>query len=339
MNGSEKQSFVIIGSINQDDKVSVFESYLTSSDVLISEDSTDSDYTVAFLDKAGATLAENPFTVSFKTPHLSFPLLTTVFSVVRPFPSSTASVEIRRSQKVLLRLERSPTAPIISNLSVLPSIDSQFNKNLSIEWQASDPDGDELTFSISYSVNQGKTFLPVEGGLKKTKLSLTTLGLSGSKDALIKVSASDGFNTAEAISNPFTIPTTAPVATILWPQKDNENIDFTSKKPFLFRGAALDVQDGVLDGKSLAWFLVELHGEHLLGYGSELLIKSLPIGVHTIRLVATDQDGKSGSDERVIIAKKSFIDEVKPITEGRKRINRRTKAFRKRESKPAKRSS
>lgn len=299
MSGSEKQSFVIIGSINQDDKVSVSESYLAPPKMPSSEYPKESEYTIAFLDNTGATLDEKPFTVSFESPDLPLPLLSTSFSVICPFPNEAESVELRHSEKVLLRLEKSDSAPTISNVRIIKAEDSE--SDIIIEWQASDPDGDDLTYSVSYSIDQGKSFIPIEGGIRRTKLTLSTLGFGGSESALIKVTASDGFYTSEAaISKPFFLPTKPPVATILWPKSEDDN--FGSDEVLVLQGIGLDPQDGILKGENLEWFLKDLEGEKTLGKGEEITIKKpLPAGKHTIRLVATDKEGKSGDDERVIV--------------------------------------
>jgi hypothetical protein len=295
----DDQSFVIIGSINQDDKAIVFESYLAPSDLPSSEYPKESEYTIAFLDNTGATLDEKPFTVSFKNPDLPLPLLSTSFSIVCPFPKETESIEIRHSAKVLIHLEKSDNAPSISNVRVMKAEDSE--SDMIIEWEASDPDSDDdLTYSVSYSIDQGKSFIQIEGGIRKTKLILSTLGLGGSESALIKVIVSDGFHTSEAISEPFFLPTKPPVATILWPRSGDNN-NFGSDEVLLLRGIGLDPEDGILKGDNLEWFLKESKGDKTLGKGDELAIKKpLPAGKHTIRLVATDKEGKSGDDERVI---------------------------------------
>lgn len=299
MSVSDEQSFVIIGSISQDDKVNVFESYLAPRDLLpSSEYPKESEYTIAFLDSTGASLDENLFTVSFESPDLPLTLLSTSFTVVCPFPNGAQSVEIRHSGKVLIHLEKSHNAPTISNLRILKAEDSK--SDIIIEWEASDPDGDDLTFSLSYSIDKGKSFIPIEGGIKKPKLTLSTLDLAGSENASIKLTASDGFYTSEAISEPFFLPTKPPVATILWPKSEDSN--FGSDETLLLRGIGLDPQDGILKGENLEWFLKDPEGERMLGKGDEVTIKKpLPAGNHTIRLVVTDKEGNTGDDERVIV--------------------------------------
>jgi hypothetical protein len=249
------------------------------------------------LDNGIATLDQKPFTISFERPDQPLPLLSTSFSIVCPFPKGTKSVEIRHQANVLIHLEKSDNAPTISNVRAIKAEDSE--SNIVIEWDASDPDGDDLTYSVSYSLDQGKSFIPIEGGIRRTKLIISTLSLGGSETALIKVTASDGFHTSEAISEPFFLPTKPPVATILWPRSEDNN--FGSDEVLLLRGIGLDPEDGILKGDSLEWFVKEPKGEMTLGKGDELAIKKpLPAGKHTIRLVATDKEGKSGEDEMVI---------------------------------------
>ena len=299
MNKSDDDcSFVIIGTISENDKATAFESYLATPVLPSTEYPKGSDYTIAFLDSTGATLDEKPFIVSFQTPHLPIPLLSTSFSIVCPFPKDTKSVEIRHSANVLIHLKKSDNAPAVSNVHVVKEEGSE--SNIIIEWQASDPDGDnDLTYSIAYSIDQGNAFMPIEGGIKKTKLTLSTVGLGGSNSALIKVTASDGFYTAESISEPFYLPTKPPVATILWPGSDDS--DFGSDEVLLLRGIGLDPQDGILKGDNLEWFLKGPKVEQAMGKGDELAIKAPSAGKYTIRLVATDNEGESGSSEKVIV--------------------------------------
>jgi hypothetical protein len=134
-------------------------------------------------------------------------------------------------------------------------------------------------------------------------LTVPTLGLGGSKNALVKVTASDGFHTSEAVSDPFVLPTTAPVAAIFG---SKEQLTFTADEPVVLRGAAFDLQEGVLKGESLQWFIVEPKGTYLLGSGDELVVKPLPVGKRIIQLVATNQDGKQGTTERTILVRKAL---------------------------------
>lgn len=313
MSNNIDKSFVIIGCINQNDEINIYESYLTASSLTrsdlplseVSPDSTGSRYVLAFLDGSGAILDQGIIPITFKTPHFSFPLFDTLLSVVRPMPNDATIVEIRNEDRVLLHLEKSSISPVITNLIVMPTLDSEFKKNISVEWQANHPEGRELTYSVAYSIDGGKSFKPIEGGLKETRFTLLTSGIGGSNKAMIKVTASDGFNLTEATSNSISIEVSPPVPVILFPLPAAE---LTTEEELCLRGTALDPQDGIVDGKNLEWFLVTPKGEHLLGNGNEVTVKSLPAGRHIIRLVATNQDGISANHEEEIIVKISKPD-------------------------------
>lgn len=300
-------NFVLIGSVGIDGTATIFESFLVLEDVPVTDPAMDKTYTVACLDNLGTILMESPFDVSFTAEDQPepFTFLRTAFSLVCPFPKNTASVEIRREGKTLAALARSDTSPTLTNVKVTPSINFETDKQIQIEWWSADSSIDNITYSVSYSIDQGKSFRPIEGGLRESQLTVSTLGLGGSEGALIKVTASNGFDTVEAISDPFFLPKSPPVATILWPF---EKANFDSDEPFLLRGVAFDLEDGLLNEESLQWFLAEPKETRFLGSGSELLVKPLSVGEYIVRLIATDSDGEQETVERLIVIQEAPLD-------------------------------
>lgn len=141
----------------------------------------------------------------------------------------------------------------------------------------------------------------MRGGLKDNTFSYSSAGLPGSQQAQVKVIASDGFRTAESLSNIFSLPTSPPVPVIILPGRKAE---LTSADELQLYGLALDAEDGIVQGKSLEWILIGPKGEqHRLGNGERLSAKPLIAGQYTIRLVAKDQDGQQGVDELLILIK------------------------------------
>jgi hypothetical protein len=300
-----EQSFVVIGSISRDGTATIFESFL-SADLPHTDESADQSYTLAFLDSGASTLAESPFQVSFDAEDVPIPLTKTTFSVVRPFPKDTASVEIRREGTVLATLKRTATVPTVANVKVITSVNLEIDKQIEVEWLGADPGDNNLSYAVSYSIDQGKSFRPIESGIKENRLTLLAYGLGGSKSTLIKVTATNGFQTSEAISEPFVLPTASPVATIL---SSSQKAIFTPDQPIVLRGMAFDYQNGVLSGEALEWFLADQQKAQLIGTGNEPTIKPLPTGAHTIRLVATNREGEQGTDERLIQIQEMPLDE------------------------------
>ncbi|HKQ80063.1 MAG TPA: hypothetical protein VJ810_40600 [Blastocatellia bacterium] len=298
---ADEQTFVFVGTISRDGEVTVADSYLAPADMPLTEAAEDKTYTVAFINQSGQQLAEQPIHVSFEQDDAPFQSLKTVFSFVSRFPQETAFVELRQAGKVLTRLTRSASAPNIQGVTASPAKDPKSGEFI-IEWQGGDPDGDPLSFSVLYSVDSGMTYIPLVSGWRENKYSLPAAALAGGGGGLFKVIASDGFNTAEAVSPLVSLPVAPPVAAILSPEN---GAALEAGAAVTLRGAALDPEEGLLGGESLQWFLVGASGEQLLGSGRELFLQALPAGKHTIRLVATDRDGLRGVDEITIRAQQA----------------------------------
>lgn len=68
---------------------------------------------------------------------------------------------------------------------------------------------------------------------------------------------------------------------------------------FPFIGVANDPEDGALSGASLVW-TSNLSGQ--IGTGT-MFDATLPVGMHTVTLTATDKDGNSATDSLVLYMK------------------------------------
>jgi hypothetical protein len=162
---------------------------------------------------------------------------------------------------------------------------------VTIEFEGSDPDGDTLTFTILYSADDGANWRPVVSGVPQGKLTLPELGpLSGSSRGRIKVVASDGFHTAEDVSDELlTVPNLAPFPSIHSPADGGTYRAGTS---VILAGSAFDLEELGLDDRALTW---ESDRDGKLGTGSELLTRSLSVGQHRITLRARDGSGAEGT--------------------------------------------
>ena len=69
-----------------------------------------------------------------------------------------------------------------------------------VTWTAGDLDGDALTFAISLSSDNGETWLPLALDVTGDGFELSTDDLPAGDAYRVKVRASDGINTTEAIS-------------------------------------------------------------------------------------------------------------------------------------------
>jgi hypothetical protein len=209
--------FYIVGTINPDDTVQLLDSRLLPPGSP-TDPPIDSPYTIVILNANGQKLASSSFGYSVELPDgpdkvAGLPsIVGKPFSVAQPFPLGGAEVQLRHNQNVIARLRRSVNPPIAALLA--PGGGEVFgpgNRQMVVRWNGSDPDGDPLTYSLSFSSDGGQTFLPIGTvfGPKTTSYVWnTSFSPRATKQGVIRIEASDGFNVASASSKFFTIEPT-----------------------------------------------------------------------------------------------------------------------------------
>jgi hypothetical protein len=167
---------------------------------------------------------------------------------------------------------------------------------MTLSWRAADPDaGDRLLFNVQYSPVGGQRWQTMLTGLPDTtagdmvSLDLRSLsGLSGSAaGGLIRVAASDGYNTTIATSRPFSVAERAPEPRIDSPGE----APIAAGKPVSLLGGAVDVKDGGLSGEALRW---TLDGQ-AIGSGAQQTIAGLAPGSYSLALTASNAAGKTAT--------------------------------------------
>jgi hypothetical protein len=109
------------------------------------------------------------------------------------------------------------------------------------------------------------------------------------------VITSDGVNTGQATSAPFSLAKHVPQVHIVEPKTGST---YRVGQPVVLHGMALDAEDGtIVDPARLVW-TSSISGT--LGAGPELWINTLPFGVHRITLTVTDSDQMTASDQVVL---------------------------------------
>jgi len=171
-----------------------------------------------------------------------------------------------------------------------------------VTWVGSDPDGDELSYSVLYSTD-GSDWQTLATGLTEPKLTLDTDNLPGGS-AMVRVIASDGLLTGEDTSGTFTVPLHAPVIQII---KPDENQIFYPTQQVVLSGTAYDLEDGSLGDAAFHWSS-SIDGD--LGSGATLNTSELRTGVHTITLTVSDSDGMESQAQRTI----TISEESAPVT-------------------------
>jgi len=216
-----------------------------------------------------------------------------IFALRVPFKPGTARVVILDDSGVVGEVTRSANSPEIQ-ISSQPIVNDE-NVILSLNWTASDLDGDEMIYSSHYQCDGSPSWIPLSADLSEPTFTFETSGLPGGERCVVRVMVTDGFNSAETISDPFPVLSKVPFAEIL-----TEANTFSADERVTLLGAALDLEDGIVPSENLTWFS-DIDGE--LGVGSAISVMLSP-GTHNITLYAQDAAGNT------TIAEKTFTSQT-----------------------------
>ena len=218
------------------------------------------------------------------------------FFQLMSFAPDAARLVLMKDDVVLFERTRTANAP---TLNVLRPVSGEVwsEGSQTIQWEAADLDDDPLVYTVQYSNDLGTTWKTFALNSTETTLEVdaTQLAGSGNGQALIRVFASDGFNSVIAESAPFTVTNKSPHVRIVAPV---DGTVFAPQGLISFVGAASDPDDGTLGDSAYSW---NSDRDGNLGQGHELRITNLSPGEHTITLTATDKNGTSSQTSIVIV--------------------------------------
>jgi len=245
-------------------------------------------YSVILSDSSGTIMDSVPFSVDFHmeqqdTCHLGG------FTLTLDYSHEVAAVRVRHAGALLGQVTKSLSQPVVEILS--PEGGESWDSLLEIAWRGSDSDGDSLTYSIFYSTDSGSTWLPIAVDVPDTVITWNTSDVPGSVGCRIKVLVSDGFETAEDVTDCCSsIAKKKPKSVILVPE-DSAKVSAGWRVNLV--GAAWDNEDGDLPDSSLRWYS-DVQGD--LGEGRVCASGVLSPGTHHISLLSQDRDGNLSSD-------------------------------------------
>ncbi len=243
-----------------------------------------SGYQITFEGAGGETLAAAPL---LDRSHPHEPTSIFGFSEILPYPAGTAAIHLTapNGEHLVTRLVTAPPSVTI----LTPNEGGTASAPLEIRWEASDPDGDALTYSLAYSPDNGATWYPLAAQFASTSVIIESFDLlAGSEQGLFRVTALDGVNAASDVTDlPLSIPDGAPMPILASP---TANRAYPLNATVILSGSASDREEGMLGDEALAWSS-DLDGE--LGSGKLLLLNTLSPGLHAITLTATDSAGNS----------------------------------------------
>ena len=204
--------------------------------------------------------------------------------------------------RVLATLERTPSSPVVTSLSVAPATAGPvaFDPNtgrltgeIRVAWTATDADGDALTADLLYSPDGGNAWIPLKvgdagrAGGGEFVFDSAEIPASRGHNGRFRVDVSDGMNSSDHEgSQSFMLGNGAPPDVhVIGP---NSNTTFRQGATVFLHGSAWDLDDQLLPETSIAW-TSSLDGA--LGTGRQLVVRDLSVGTHTITLRGTDSGG------------------------------------------------
>jgi hypothetical protein len=246
-------------------------------------------YLIRLLDASGGTITDYNVTAGRIISHHDEPTL--AFNEVFNWVAGTRRVAlIDTTGTRLAERSVSANAPIVGAVTQSAGATLPASGTVTVSWSASDADGDTLSASVAYSVDDGVSWNALATGISGTSFAVDAARLVGTKDATgrFRVIVSDGALTSAASTAAFTAPGHSPMLRIATPLAGTR---LELGQSVVLEAVALDPEDGVLDGANVAW---SSSGDGALGTG-RLLSARLTEGPHTITATVTDSDGQSTS--------------------------------------------
>jgi len=294
--------FIIGGRVYADDSVEVFASSLMPVHRPGYPPVTPprlGEYFLVFADGEGNVLGRTMFPVDLTTRD-GQPLPFNTFLLIRPFPAGATRVLIRHGQTTLTTLTLSPNPPTVQLLS--PNGVENFGRDeeVTITWQGSDPDGDDLTYSLLYASQYITMPVTIVSGLRDTNsFTWDTSMAPGTTAGWITVVASDGFRRAADSSDaPFRLALKPPRLYITSPPDGSV---FLRHNRLPLRAVSIDPEEGQAE-PSVSWVSDR---DGLLGYGSELDV-TLSAGTHRLTAVMDVTSGGPITQAVTVLVRRDF---------------------------------
>jgi len=192
------------GMINKDGSATLGPCMILDNGTVDIEAGEQGDYYLVLLDSQGRVLSEAGFDTSFDfmTAEGRVELARASFVYRIEWNEDTKSIELQDKEgEVLASREVSANKPEVNVL--YPNGGEVFTtgEQIEITWQASDADGDALTYSLSISPDGGETWLPLDIDITGNEYDMSTEAMDEGQDYRIKVRATDGINTGEDVSD------------------------------------------------------------------------------------------------------------------------------------------
>jgi hypothetical protein len=288
------EQLVAVGHVNADGQVKLQPFYRISTDA-VSSPGDNGEFSLELLDANGVVLVTYRFNGHQRTHGDGV----VGFAEFVPWQAGTQRIVLKRNEVTLTERLVSPNTPTVRVLS--PNGGEILGHEVTITWEASDADGDPLTYTVLYNTGTEAIWWPVASGVTDTSIQIDTALLPGSSQARFRVRVTDGVNTAEDDSdNVFTVSQKAPEVTILHPSAEQH---IAAGADVDLQGGAYDAEDGLLSLEQLTW---TSHRDGVVGHGHHVHTTALSPGTHILTLAATDSQGQVSTAQVNVVVEESM---------------------------------
>jgi len=211
------------------------------------------------------------------------------FQLVVPWTQGTHRVVFKHQDKVIGQVAASAHAPVLSLISPAGGEHWAASGEQTITWKAGDADRTPLNYMIQYSANGGKTWMVLAANLTDQSFTFDGDYLPGGEQGVIRIVATDGFNTTKVDSNQISVEAKAPLLSITSPAEAS-SFDFGA--PVILQAVGTDIHDGPILADQFGWTSDK---DGSLGTGSKLILSNLSAGDHTLTVTTQNSSGISAS--------------------------------------------
>jgi hypothetical protein len=215
-NDDDPAALLVSGSITKDGQATLLPFLVLPEAFLDRAPGSTGNYTFVLKDDAGHVLSRTGFDLAFwQSDPNGGPLNEAHFVLRIEWVDGTSRIELLdQTGSLLASRDVTPGAPVVEIAD--PAGGSvTAAKSVTIRWMASDPDGDDLVYSLALSADGGETWQPVAGRLEKESYPLPVSAFAEGATYLVKVLATDGVNTGSAVSaTPFSVVVGTPKTTL-----------------------------------------------------------------------------------------------------------------------------
>jgi len=211
------------------------------------------------------------------------------FLVAKVPVTNAASVTVTLNGNLVSQITRSANAPVVQITGVQSDVPSSSGQPVTvITWTATDADNDPLKTAVDYSPDNGQTWRGLFYGPNTNYLAVPNSRFSASREGVIRVRVSDGFNETAALSSPFAEVGSPPVVFITSPVSGTT---FGNEETLHCSGSATDDRRQPILDDNVWWYA----GKKQVGQGRTISVTGLAPCSQTLTMVARDYLGRTGS--------------------------------------------